>query len=191
MNAVSTERVITLMACVLIDWKEILLHALQNEDVAKGVLMSWTQVEPRGVHVLNDTTFLVTYSSGILADEIVSTIEKINEWLGKSVVITCDEVATAQLPQVIECVHHTTGVESVVFNTRIDDMWSDSNQSVQSGYHSYVGSPAVLGASGTTILNKIPSIYHVFLAQNKKKALSSLNSSFMLSQMLERTLMSN
>ena len=50
------------------------------------------------------------------------------------------------------------GVESVVFNTRIDYMQSDSNQSIQSGYHSYVGSPAVLGASGTTFLNKIPGI---------------------------------
>ena len=75
-------------------------------------------------------------------------------------VITCDEVTTAQLPQVIECVHPTMGVESVVFNIRIDDMQSDSNQSVQSGYHSYAGSPAVPGASGTIILNKIPSIPH-------------------------------
>ena len=41
------------------------------------------------------------------------------------------------------------GVESLVFNTRIDDMWSDSNQSVQSGYHSYAGGPAVPVASGT------------------------------------------
>ena len=48
-------------------------------------------------------------------------------------VITCDEVTTAQLPQVMEHACHTTGVESVVFNTRIDDMQSDSNQSVQSG----------------------------------------------------------
>ena len=100
------------------------------------------------------------YSSGILADEIGSAIEKIDEWLGKPVVITCDEVTIAQLPQVIEHVHCTTEVESVVFNTRIDDMQSDSNQSVQSGYHSYAGSPAVLGASVTTILKKIPSIPH-------------------------------
>ena len=70
MNAMSTEPVTTLMTHVLIDGKEILPHALQNEDVTKGVLMSWTK----------------------------------------------------------------------------------------SGYHSYVGSPAVPGASGTTILNRIPSI---------------------------------
>ena len=43
-----------------------------------------------------------------------------------------------------------------MFNTRIDDMHSDSNQSVQSGHHHYAGGPAVPGASGTTILNKIP-----------------------------------
>ena len=60
--------------------------------------MSWTLVEPRGVHALNETTFLVTSLSGILADEIWSAIEKIDEWLDKPVVITCDEVTTAQLP---------------------------------------------------------------------------------------------
>ena len=152
--------------------------------------MSWTLVEPRGVQNLNKTTFLVTYSSDILAGEIGSTIEKIDEWLGKLVVITCDEVTTAQLPQVIEHVHHTMGVESVVFNTRIDDMQSDSNQSVQNGYHSSAGSSAVLGASSTTILNKIPGI-PCFLALNWKKTPSRLSSGFMLSQTLERTLMSS
>ena len=62
------------------------------------------------------------YSSGVLVDEIGSAIEKIDEWLGKLVVITCDGVTTAQLPQDIEWVHCTTGVESVVFNTRIDNL---------------------------------------------------------------------
>ena len=100
--------------------------------------MSWSHVEPRGVQALNETTFLATHSSGILANEIGSAIKKIEDWVGKPVVITCDEVTTAQLPQVIECVHHTMGVELVVFNTRIDEMQSDSNQSIQSGYHNYV-----------------------------------------------------
>ena len=68
----------------------------------KGVLMSWTHVEPRNVQTLNDITFLVTYASGILADEIGSAVEKIGDWLGKPVVITCDEVTPAQLPGVIE-----------------------------------------------------------------------------------------
>ena len=157
-NAVSTDPVTTLMVCVLVDRKEILPHALQNEDVAKRVFMNWTHVEPRSVQALNETTFLATYSSGILADETGSAVEKIDDWLGKPVVITCDEVTTDQLPQVIGCAWHTTGVESVVFNARVDDMQFDSNQSVQSGYHSYVCGPAVPGASGTTILNKIPSI---------------------------------
>ena len=78
--------------------------------------------------------------------------------MGKPVVIPCDEVTAVQLPQVIECVHHTTGVESVVFNTGLDEMRSDSNPSVQSRYHSYAGGPAVLGALGTMFLNKIPGI---------------------------------
>ena len=54
-------------------------------------------VDSRGIHALNETIFLVTYSSCILAGEIGSAIEKIDEWLGKPVVTTCDEVTTAQL----------------------------------------------------------------------------------------------
>ena len=73
------------------------------------------------VHALNETTFLMTYSSGILAEDIDSAIKKINEWLGKTVVFTCDEVTAVQLPQVIEHAHwHTTGVECVVFNTGLE-----------------------------------------------------------------------
>ena len=75
--------------------------------------MSWTHAEPRSVQDLNETIFLVTYTLGIIADEIGSAVEKIEDWLGKPVVITCDEVTAAQLPQVIECEHHTMGVESV------------------------------------------------------------------------------
>ena len=108
--------------------------------------MSWTHLEPQSVQALNETTFLATHSLGILADEIGSAVEKIEDWLGKPVVMTRDEVATTQFPQVIECVWHTTGVKSAVFNTRVDDMQSDSNQSIQSGCCSYVGSPAVPGA---------------------------------------------
>ena len=70
-------------------------------------MVSGTHVKPRSVYALNETTFLVTYSSGILAEDIGSAIEKINKWLGEPVVITCDEVTAAQLPQVIECAHHT------------------------------------------------------------------------------------
>ena len=66
----SSEPVTTLTVHVLIDEKEVLPYALQNEDVAQGVLRSWTHVEPRSVHALNETTFLVTYPSGILAKEI-------------------------------------------------------------------------------------------------------------------------
>ena len=74
------------------------LDAFRNEDITKGVLICGTQVEHRSVHALNETTFLVTYSSGILAEEIGSAIENIEEWLGKPVVITCDDVTAIQLP---------------------------------------------------------------------------------------------
>ena len=86
MNAVSTKPVTILTVCILNDGKEILLHALSNEDVAKGVLMCWMHVEPRSVQAHNETTFLVTYALGILADEIGPAVEKIevgsaNQWL--------------------------------------------------------------------------------------------------------------
>ena len=130
----------------------------RNEDNVKGVLVSRTHIKPRSVHALNETTFLVTYSSGILAEDIGTAIEKIDEWLGKPVVITCDEVTATQLPQVLEHVHCTTRVESVVFNTGLDGMRTESNPNVCSGYHSYSGGPAVPGASGTTFHNKVPGI---------------------------------
>ena len=64
----------------------------------KGALIGGTHVEPRSVHALNETAFLVTYYSGILAEEFGSAIEKIDEWLGKPVVIMYDEVTPVQLP---------------------------------------------------------------------------------------------
>ena len=142
----------------------------RNEDIAKGVLVSGTHIEPRSVYAHNETTFLVTYSSEILNEDIGSSIEKIDKWLGKPLVITCDEVTVTQLPQILEHVHHTTGVESVVFNTRLDEMRTESNPNICSGYHSYAGGPAVLGASGTTFLKKYQA-YHASLVQNKRKTL--------------------
>ena len=167
-NSVFADLATTLMVHLLIEGKEILLDDFLNEDIAKRVFIGGTHVEPRSVQTLIETTFLVTYPSGILAEVIGPAIEKIDEWMGKPEVITCDEVTTAQLPQVIECVHHTMGVESVVFNTRIDNGQSDSNQSVQSKYHGYAGGPAVPGASGTTFLNKIPDIPHFFWYRMRK-----------------------
>ena len=98
-NSVSTESVTTQTVCALVDGREILPDVFWNEDVVKGVLIDGTHVEPRSVHALNETTFLVTYSSGILAEEIGMAIEMIDEWLGKPVVITCNEVTAVQLPQ--------------------------------------------------------------------------------------------
>ena len=73
------EPVITLTVCILINGNVILLDIFRNEDIAKGVLVSRTHVEPRSVHALNETTFLMTYSSRIPAEDISSAIEKINE----------------------------------------------------------------------------------------------------------------
>ena len=103
----------TLMVCILIDGKEILLQALCNEEVMKGMLMDWTNVKLKSMQSLNETTFLATYAAGILAEEIGTAIEKINNWLGKPVVIACDEVTAAQLPHVLEHAQCTVGVELV------------------------------------------------------------------------------
>ena len=102
-NTVPMETSTTLTVCILIDGKEILLQVLCNEEVAKGVLMGWTHVEPKIVQALNEITFLARYAVGILAEEFGAAIEKIGNWLGKPVVITCDEVTMAQLPYVPEC----------------------------------------------------------------------------------------
>ena len=84
--------------------------------------MGWMHIEPKNVQVLNETTFLATYALGILAEEIGVAIEKIENWLGKPVVITCEEVTTAQLPHVLEHACHAHAVELVAFNNRVDDM---------------------------------------------------------------------
>ena len=91
-NAVSIEANTALTVCILIDGKEILPQVLWNEGVTKEVLMGWTHVEPKNVQALNETTFLATYAAGIMADDIGAAIENIKNWLGKLVVITCDEV---------------------------------------------------------------------------------------------------
>ena len=64
-NSVSAELVTMLTVCILIDGKVILLGVYRNEEIAKGVLVSRTQLKPRSVYALNETTFLVTYPSGI------------------------------------------------------------------------------------------------------------------------------
>ena len=158
----------TLMVCVLIIGKEILLQALHDEEVMNGVLMGWTNVEPKRLQALNETTFLAIYAMGILAEEIGMAIEKIDNWLGKPVVITYNEVTVAQLPHVLDCVQHILGVESVVFNHRMDDLHSDSFQSVLSGQHSQAASLIALGAIGPTILNKILGI-PCFLGTEREK----------------------
>ena len=50
----------------------------------------------------------------------------------------------------------------------MDDLHSDSLESIQSGYCSNEASPSVLGASGPTILNKILGIPH-FLGTEREK----------------------
>ena len=101
-NAMPTEANTTLMVHMLIDRKEILLQAHHNEEVAKRIITRWTNVEPKRLQALNETTFLAIFAAGILAEEIGITIEKIDNWLGKPVAITCNEVTMVQLPRVLK-----------------------------------------------------------------------------------------
>ena len=52
-NAMPSKANITLTICMLIDGKEILLQALCNEEVMKGVLTGWMNVEPKRLQTLN------------------------------------------------------------------------------------------------------------------------------------------
>ena len=76
-NAMPTEANTTLMVCTLIDGKEILPQALGNEEIAKGVITGWTNVEPKRLQVLNETNLLAAFAVGILAEEIGIAIEKL------------------------------------------------------------------------------------------------------------------
>ena len=129
-NGMPSEANITLTVCVLIDGKEILPQALCNEEVAKEVIKGRTNVEPKRLQALNETTFLVTFETSILAEEIGVAIEKIDNWLGKPIVITCDEVTTVQLPHVLKCVRCISRADSVVSNPKTDDLHSDSLQTI-------------------------------------------------------------
>ena len=169
-NFVTAELVTTPTICILIKGRDILPDIFRNEDFTKGVLIGMVHIEPRSVHTLNETPFLVTYPSGILAEDIGTAIEKINECFGKHVVIICDEATFTQLPQVLECAHYTTGVESIVFNMGLDEIQAQSIPSTCSGYQSYAGGPTVPGASGTTFLNNIPDIPQ-FLALDMRRTL--------------------
>ena len=141
--------------------EEIPPDVFRNEDITKWGLIGMTHMEPRSGYAVNETTFCITYSLGILADDLGFAIEKINKWLGKPVVITCDEVTAVQLPQVLVWACHTTGVESVVFNIGLDELQTESIPSIHSGYQSYAGSPYVSRASGTTFPHKIPDIQQI------------------------------
>ena len=60
------------------------------------------------------------------------------------------------------------GVESVVFNHKMDNLHSDLLQSIHSGYCSHAASSTMLGATGSTILNKIPGIPHFSGTEREK-----------------------
>ena len=101
-NAMPTKANTTLTVHVLINGKEILQQALHNEEIAKGMLTGWMNVEPKRLQVLNETTFLATYAVGILAEETGTAIERIDNWLGKPIVTMCNEVTVAQVPRVLD-----------------------------------------------------------------------------------------
>ena len=124
----------------------------------KGVITGWTNMEPKRLQALNETTFLATFAAGILAEEIGIAIEKIDNWLGKPVVITCNEVTMVQLPHELKCVQCSSGADLVVFNPKTDDLHSDPLQSIPNGPHSLMTRPISLKPIGQPLLNTIPGI---------------------------------
>ena len=82
-NAMPTEANMAWMVHVLINGKEILPQALHNEEVTKGLLTGWMNMEPKRLQALNEITFLATFAAGILAEEIGIAIERIDNWIGK------------------------------------------------------------------------------------------------------------
>ena len=157
-NAMPTEANTTLTVGILIDRKEILPQVLCNEQFAKVVITGWTNMEPKRLQALNETTFLVTFATGILAEEIGVTIEKIDNWLGKPIVITCNEVTTVQLPHVLQCVQHISRADLVVFNPKTDDLHSDLLQTIPNEPCSLMVSPAPLKSIDQPLLNTIPGM---------------------------------
>ena len=155
------------------------------------MLTGWMNVEPKRLQALNETTFLAIYAVGILAEEIRTAIEKIDNWLGKPVVITCNEVTVAQLPYVLDHAPHILGIELVVFNHRMDDFHSDSFQRVQSGHHSQAASPTALEAIGPAILNKIPGIPHFLGTEWEKDTVRFKQWYHAIFRCLEKFLMSS
>ena len=189
-NAIPMEERTTLTVHILIDGKEILSQALCNEEVAKGVVIGWTNIESKSIQALNETTFLATYAVGILAEEIGTGIEKIDNWLGKPVVTTCNEVTPAQLPHVLEYVQHTVGVKLVVFTVE----WMIC---ILIHYRVFrvvtiAMQPALIcwGQQAQPFWTKY-QVYHVFWALKGKRTLFSSNSGTMPFQMFGRILMSS
>ena len=181
-NAMPMKANTTLTVCVLIDGKEILPQALCNEKAAKGVITGWTNVEPKRLQVLNETTFLATFAVGILAEQIGVAIEKIDNWLGKLVVITCNEVTTEKLPHVLEHMQHISGANLVVFNPKPGDLHSDSLQTIPNEPNSLMVSPAPLKLINQPLLNMIPGMPE-FSSTEREKILFGLNSGIMPFQM--------
>ena len=129
--------------------------------VAKGVITGWTNMEPKRLQALNEN-HLLSYicSAGILAEEIGVAIEKIDNWLGKPVVITCNEVTAWYNFPMCSNVHNVSvqKSDSVVFNPKTDDLHSDSLQTIPNEPHSLMVSPAPLKPVDQPVLNMIPGM---------------------------------
>ena len=121
---------------------------------------------------------------------LVLPLKRYNEWLGKSVVITCDDVNATQLPKVLEHEHQATGVESIVFNMGLDEIWTESIPSVCSRYQSYQVAQLCWGHQVPHYLTKYQT-YNSFLALNERRTLYDLNSGSILFQMPGETFLNS
>ena len=115
-------------------------------------------MDPKRLQALNESTFLATFAVGILAEEVGVAVEKIDNCLGKPIVITCYEVTMVQLPHVLKCLWHISGADSVVYNPKTDDLHSDLLQTIPNEPHSMMVSPAPLKPIDQPLLNTNPGM---------------------------------
>ena len=107
--------------------------------------------------------------AGIFAEEIGIAIEKINNWLCKPVVITCDEVTVVQLFHVLKHAQHISGADLVVFNPKTDDLHFESLQGVPNGPCNLMTSPGPLKTIGQLLLNTMPGIPQFSGTEKRKR----------------------
>ena len=75
---------------VLIEVRDPLLEVLQNEKVAKCLVIEYTHTEPTYIYSLDKSTMLLLFNQNIDVTTLSMRMGAINSWLGKPVIIHSD-----------------------------------------------------------------------------------------------------